>query len=201
MKRKFLNKNNILFFAAGTVIGGMIVSGIFFTVAKKYSEKTGKNTAPSVCNSCIEQKNNDTAEFFPPTFTKESCRHWGNYAGYLMRGGYDHTNWDMSMASGLISFLTKVELFIFVNEKARSLKGRERQEFIAKHRQWMKWFEKECREPDRYPDGTVIEGTMAISVQAGKPGYLIEQYLNRFPDRAKLKYDYIAEYEKRRKNK
>ena len=64
MKRKFLNKNNILFFAAGTVIGGMIVSGIFFTVAKKYSEKTGKNTAPSVCNSCIEQKNNDTAGIY-----------------------------------------------------------------------------------------------------------------------------------------
>ena len=176
-------KKQILIFAAGLLLGGAAASGVFLTV---------KST---------EQKKNDPVEFFPPTFTKEYCRHWNSYARYLLHGGYNHTNWDMSMASGLGSFLTRVELYIFMNEKARSLQGDKQKEFVAKHRQWLKWWKKASREPVRDHEGNIIEGTMAIPLQASLPGELLEEYLAKFPDRAKLEHDYVAEYEKRKKQK
>ena len=193
--------NKIFIFAAGVVIGGTIATGILGTTGKMSADENRKSTVSISYKAGTETNSNNPAEFFPPAFTKESCRHWSNYADYLMLGGYNHTNWDMAMASGLRSFLTEVELYIFMNEKARTLKGKERQDFIAQHRQWLKWWNEESKKPVRDPDGNVIEGTMAIPIQAGHPGTLIEEYLKKFPDRAKLKYDYVAEYEKNRKKK
>ena len=192
-------KNKFFIFAAGIMIGGAVASGIFWTAEKMSADKNGKSTASVSYKVDAEADSKDPMEFFPPTFTKENCRYWANYADYLLHGGYNHTNWDMAMASGLGSFLTRVELYIFMKEKARILKGKELQEFVAQHRQWMKWLEKESRKPVRDEKGNIIEGTMAIPLQAAKPQYLIEQYLNKFPDRAKLEHDYVAEYKKNRK--
>lgn len=193
--------NKIFIFAAGVVIGGTIATGILGTTGKMSADENRKSTVSISYKAGTATNSNNPTEFFPPAFTKENCRHWSNYAEYLMRGGYNHTNRDMAMASGLGSFLAKVELYIFMNEKARTLKGKERQDFIAQHRQWLKWWNEESKKPVRDPDGNVIEGTMAIPIQAGHPGTLIEEYLEKFPDRAKLKYDYVAEYEKNRKKK
>ena len=191
-------KNKILLFATGVLIGGILASGMFFAAVKKSASGMEKNGVPVSCKAGSVQKDNNTMEFFPPAFTKENCRHWRNYADYLMHGGYNHTNWDMAMASGLGSFLTEVELYIFMNEKARTLKGKEQQEFISQHRQWLKWWNEESKKPVSDEDGTIIEGTMAIPIQAAHPGNLIEEYLKKFPDRAKLEHDYVAEYEKNR---
>ena len=194
-------KNKFFIFAAGVVFGGSVASGIFLVADKMSADANGKNTVPFSYKVEAEANSDDPMEFFPPTFTKENCRQWSNYAEYLMRGGYNHTNWDMAMASGLGSFLTEVELYIFMNEKSRTLKGKDRQKFVAQHRQWLKWWNEESKKLVRDPDGNIIEGTMAIPIQAAHPGVLIEEFLKKFPDRAKLEYDYVAEYEKNRKRK
>ena len=194
-------KNKFFIFAAGVLIGGTVAFGIFWAAGKMSVGKTEKSVEAVSHKMDAEPDNGEATEFFPPIFTKETCRQWSNYADYLLHGGYNHTNWDMAMASGLGSFLAKVELYIFMNEKARALKGKEQQEFVAKHRQWIKLWKKECREPVRDSDGNIIEGTMAIPIQAAHSGYLIEEYLKKFSDRAKLEHDYVTEYEKNRKKK
>ena len=193
-------KKQFFIFTTGFVAGCAIASGVFF-IFKSDSAAIEKRVCTKQNSGDCGNTNALAVEFFPPAFTKESCRHWSNYADYLMHGGYNHTNWDMAMASGLGSFLTEVELYIFTNEKARMLKGKDRQEFVAQHRKWLKWWNEESKKTVRDPDGNIIEGTMAIPIQAAHPGSLIEEYLKKFPDRAKLKYDYVAEYEKKRKKK
>ena len=190
-------KKEMLIFAAGLAIGGVIASGIFFIAAKKFSGQVDKNAMQTTHKVSDEQNCDEITEFFSPTFSLEDCRQWHNYAEYLMYGGYkEYRTWDMAMVAGLTSFISRMELYIFMNQKARSLSGKEQLDFVAQHRQWIKWMDEEARKPVRDHDGNIIEGTMAIPIQAGYPGDLIEEYLGKFPDRAKLKYDYVAEYKK-----
>lgn len=192
-------KNKFLIFTAGLVIGGAIASGVFFTM-EKYTTADKKGCSQQADRNS-GNNSEQAVEFFTPMFTKESCRQWNNYVEYLMRGGYNHTSWDMAMASGLSSFLNKVELYVWANEKAQALSGKVRDDFIAQHRKWLEWLQEESKKPVCDEDGNILEGTMAIPMQAAYPGYLIEEYLKKFPDRAKLEYDYVAEYEKNRKRK
>ena len=192
-------KKQFLIFAAGLVAGGAIVSGVFFITDKTSAAEKNDCSLPAGKDSgCSSEQ---VVEFFPPMFSKEQCRQWNNCAEYLMQSGYNHSNRDMAMASGLISFTAEVELYIWANEKARALSGKAREDFIAQHRQWLKWWHVESKKPVRDEDGNIIEGTMAIPIQAGYPGYLIQEYLKKFPDRAKLGYDYAAECGKNQKKK
>lgn len=193
-------KKQFFIFTAGFVAGCAIASGVFF-IFKSDSAAIEKRVCTKQNSGDFGNTNALAVEFFTPMFTKESCRQWNNYVEYLMRGGYNHTNWDMAMASGLSSFLNKVELYVWANEKAQALSGKVRDDFIAQHRKWLEWLQEESKKPVRDEEGNILEGTMAIPMQAAHSGYLIEEYLKKFPDRAKLEYDYVAEYEKNRKQK
>lgn len=191
-------KNKILIFTAGVIAGGILSLGFLKIMEKETPEFTSSASITEEINDHSEDnlEKQNRIEYFQPTFSSKRCRQQSNYVSYLMQAGYRNTTSDITMASGLISLLNEIELYIFMNEKARSLGGKEQQNFIAAHRAWQEWWKKEIKEPARDPDGEIIEGSMAVSIQAGNPGDLIEEYLNKFPDRTHVEYDYIAEHEK-----
>ena len=168
-----MKKRNSLFLA-GMLTGIIGTSAVFLAVQFKAEKNVPER--PAVAPAPY------AAEFFPPLYTRTQCRKWIRYVEHLMKKGYNHTNWDMAMAAGLESFLRMTELHLLANERARSLAGAKQDAFVAKHKKWVELWEKQSREPPRDPDGNLIEGTMAIPIQAGHPGYLIEQYIKKSPE-------------------
>lgn len=162
-------KKRISLFLAGMLTGIIGTSAVFLAVQKTNAFSS-------------QEKRGITREFFPPLYTQEECRIWIHYADCLIESSQKNTTNEMALAAGLGSFLRKAELHLLVNDKARSLTGRKRAEFIAAHDKWVEEWRKKIKEPPRDPDGNIIEGTMAIPLQAGEPGYLIEKYLKKFPE-------------------
>lgn len=208
-------KTTVLSFVAGVVIGGAVSAGVFFTIPKPVEGKKSEPAIPELPPALPEKEENPAPEkeekkrsplipyvdVIPPLFTKEDCRQYINYSEYLLMAGYDHTTWDMSRAASLGSLLAKVELYIFVNEKINSLPEEQRKDFIAKYRAWETWYRKELKKPLVDDNGDPLEGTMFYPVYAGTSERLIELYLKKFPDRAKLECDFVANYRKEQQRK